>query len=946
MAAIMSPTVESVLNEELRQVETSRKLRLGQNEQRPAANRSLIGLAFSGGGIRSATFNLGILQALAHHRLLRAFDYISTVSGGGYIGGWLMGWMHHQGIGIQDVEERLSAQPKAPNEASDPPEVHFLRDYSNYLTPRKGVLGGDFWAFAAGYLRNTILNQIILVLGLLSLLLLPRAFVYVLNLLEDLENAWNGKFPDALQGYMTSQYFALGLGLVLALGAVIFIGLNLVTVDPRRERRDCWFTQQGAVQGLIVAPLLLAAALFTYGLGQFLKDWHIVDQPLYRAPLLGFALYFGVWALALAVRGIVRVMVKSAGNGGPKASLILATAAITGLIAGYLFIPFSQVLIPGSGPPVSKWAAMTAGTPLMVGMMLLAGVVHIGLIGRGMTDAHREWWGRLGGWLTIYVLCWLFLFGVAVYFPAGLAKLLDWEGARHPNRPLTLAGVLLWIGSTTYGVMFGKSEGTFKPILEGPYSKRVRYYLARITPYAFILGLLLGLSLLATLISNWITDAPGRALASPSDFDFHWGVALTCLLFLVAAVILSWRVDVNEFSTHYLYRNRLVRCYLGATVRGRNPQRFTGFSGADNFPLSALQIRVESKEAENTNDAPSAAQIVAESKKPKVSKDARPLPIINTSLNVVRGKELALQTRKGRSFAFTPLYGGFTRQLPGQKNWEAFFGPTKEAGFQRLGYADGITLGTAIAISGAAASPNMGSYSEPSLAFLMTLFDVRLGWWMGNPRRKQWRYGSPAIGFAWLLRELLGAATDESKYLYLSDGGHFENLAIYELVRRRCKLIVACDASCDPNFDLADLHNAMERCRTDFGVEISLGDVATLKPAGPPGELRSKVHFVRGLVHYPDPEHGDGTIIYIKPTLVEGDPQDVLAYGKTNPHFPHDTTANQWFDEARFENYRALGETAGESAAGQIAQAIRNEIDYVAPVEENGLSLSQRPSPR
>jgi hypothetical protein len=92
----------------------------------------LIGLAFSGGGIRSATFNLGVLQALAGKRLLQAFDYVSTVSGGGYIGGWLMGWMHHQGIGIKEIEERLSTPPKLPVQANDPPEVHFLRDYSNY----------------------------------------------------------------------------------------------------------------------------------------------------------------------------------------------------------------------------------------------------------------------------------------------------------------------------------------------------------------------------------------------------------------------------------------------------------------------------------------------------------------------------------------------------------------------------------------------------------------------------------------------------------------------------------------------------------------------------------------------------------------------------------------------------------------------------------------------
>src|SRR5271170_479622 len=179
-----SVPVDRVLQQEVEQVKTSRNLRLGQNPQRPAAENSLIGLAFSGGGIRSATFNLGILQALAQARLLHAFDYVSTVSGGGYIGGWLMAWMHHRQIGIKEVEDRLSSREYSSANAADPAEVHFLRNYSNYLTPRKGILGADFWAFMATYLRNTILNQIILVLLLLSALMLPRALVYLPNRLE------------------------------------------------------------------------------------------------------------------------------------------------------------------------------------------------------------------------------------------------------------------------------------------------------------------------------------------------------------------------------------------------------------------------------------------------------------------------------------------------------------------------------------------------------------------------------------------------------------------------------------------------------------------------------------------------------------------------------------------------------------------------------------------
>ncbi|MGH9743398.1 MAG: patatin-like phospholipase family protein, partial [Candidatus Acidiferrum sp.] len=129
-----SPSIQQILDYEIQQVETSRDQRLGKGAPRPAAQKSLVGLAFSGGGIRSATFNLGVLQALAKSKLLRTLDYVSTVSGGGYIGGWLMGWMYHQSIGIREIEDRLSTPPKMPEEAGDPPEVHFLRDYSNYLT--------------------------------------------------------------------------------------------------------------------------------------------------------------------------------------------------------------------------------------------------------------------------------------------------------------------------------------------------------------------------------------------------------------------------------------------------------------------------------------------------------------------------------------------------------------------------------------------------------------------------------------------------------------------------------------------------------------------------------------------------------------------------------------------------------------------------------------------
>jgi len=527
---------------------------------------------------------------------------------------------------------------------------------------------------------------------------------------------------------------------------------------------------------------------------------------------------------------------------------------------------------------------------------LVAAVLHIGLMGRGMSDAHREWWGRLGGWLVLYSMCWLFLFGISIYFPYALHKLV----ALAPK--LTVTGGLTWVASTLYGVLFGKSASTQELLPDAPAKEKFLGYLARIAPYVFILGFLLVLSLLAAKIAHAVGRVPGTILRLPHEDAFYtWKIPVVCVAFLLATLLLSWRVDVNEFSIHHLYRNRLVRCYLGASVPRRSAQPFTGFSDADEVPLASLQI---------PNDA-------------EDDVDDRPIPILNTSLNVVRGKELALQTRKARSFAFTPLYAGFTRPVAGSMAGESVYASTRTAAADRINSKFGVRLGTAMAISGAAASPNMGSYSAPDLAFLMTLFDVRLGWWMANPKGKFWRNGSPYLGFYWLLRELLGAANDDSEYVYLSDGGHFENLAIYELVRRRCKVIVACDASCDAAYGCSDLHNAMERCRVDFGVDIEMkaDELGKILPDGQPP--RATAHFAVGVIHYvPGDPASDGVLIYLKPALVKDDAADLLGYAASNKQFPHDTTANQFFDESHFENYRAMGEATGRTARAAIEQAL------------------------
>jgi hypothetical protein len=283
----------------------------------------------------------------------------------------------------------------------------------------------------------------------------------------------------------------------------------------------------------------------------------------------------------------------------------------------------------------------------------------------------------------------------------------------------------------------------------------------------------------------------------------------------------------------------------------------------------------------------------------------------------------------------TPLRCGFDTWIE-QGNLEKNFAHDKKVGnavdiakyayrpTDRYGYThDGFYVGTAVSISGAAASPNMGYHSLPSLAILMTFFNVRMGFWAGNPRNNNtWTNPGPRVGLGQLLCELFGLTNDNARYVYLSDGAHFENLGIYELVKRRCKYIVSVDAGADPNYAFEDLGNAIRKCREDIGVEIEI-DTTPLVPKGEAasgdkssgGPKLSAQHCVFGTIDYrtADPQGEKGVLIYIKASLTGDEPADVLNYQTAHTVFPHESTADQWFSESQFESYRRLGQHAVES---------------------------------
>jgi hypothetical protein len=208
----------------------------------------------------------------------------------------------------------------------------------------------------------------------------------------------------------------------------------------------------------------------------------------------------------------------------------------------------------------------------------------------------------------------------------------------------------------------------------------------------------------------------------------------------------------------------------------------------------------------------------------------------------------------------------------------------------------------------------MGYYSSPAITFLMALFNVRLGWWLGNTGtagRHTYAEPGPVVASGPLLAETFGRTDDESPYVYLSDGGHFENLGLYEMVRRRCRLIIVVDAGADPSFNFTDLGNAIRKIRIDLGIPIDFGDDVPIYRRDS-AELKSATHgqyFDVAKIRYSvkDQCSKDGALIYIKPTFYGREPADVRQYARACAAFPHETTADQFYTESQFESYRALG---------------------------------------
>jgi hypothetical protein len=291
-----------------------------------------------------------------------------------------------------------------------------------------------------------------------------------------------------------------------------------------------------------------------------------------------------------------------------------------------------------------------------------------------------------------------------------------------------------------------------------------------------------------------------------------------------------------------------------------------------------------------------------------------PMHVINMALNLVSGEKLAWQQRMAETFTSSPYHTG-----------TPFLGYRDS---RLYGGREGISVGSAVTISGAAASPNMGYHSSPAMAFLLTLFNVRLGSWLGNPGmagQDVYRAGHPDSNLKPILFEAIGRTNDSYEWVYLSDGGHFENLGLYEMILRRCHYIVLSDGGADPNYAFEDLGNAIRKIRTDLGVPIDIEDTVMIPRSADSLEKEGR-YVATATIRYTaidGQEATDGVLIYLKPGCYKEQhfPRDVYNYALQSPEFPHESTADQFFSESQFESYRALGRHAVNSVCANYPHA-------------------------
>jgi hypothetical protein len=867
----------------------------------------VIGVALSGGGIRSATFCLGVFQALAHHQLISRIDYLSTVSGGGYFGAFLTRLFTRPEIEspadvehLLDTNRAVAAPPptrRAELQEKVPDLIRWLRENGRYLSPNGS---GDTLLGAAVMIRNWAAIHVVL----LSLILL--AFLAAQMLRVGLEA---GTSPS---------------------GGVLARALGWLAP---RDGPGLWWSPYWVVPALLLVLWAIPMAWAYWLTGQWAsKRW-------YERPISGLAAAAAV-ALGILGWGIWRE------PGG---------AALAWLAVGIASVAVVAVTALAWG--AARWRAGTRAETKSAGGVALSPEER-----RGFELEEQR--NRLSTWLknalVVTAACLLF----SVVDSLGQTAYLF----AHQERSHVLAYLGTVLSALAGAAAFARRLATSM----GGRTNGQRLHLpASLVAAAVALSIVGVLLVSVDLLAHGVAwgfrppaagDPPAVGLRGAPDW---WALALVWVVVGVFCLLFGriW-LFVNNSSLHSLYSARLTRAYLGAS----NPLRRNPGDETVTRVLPGDNADAMSYWALPAAGAPDPTQ--------------RPLHLINVTVNeTMDGRsQIQQQDRKGLGLAIGPCalsvgvrhHAVFPthrdlRERPQTVEVFPARPPSAPAGapapYRVFDIAPGrwtggeaLSVGAWVGISGAAFSTGMGSRTSLGLSLLCGFGNVRLGyWWDSAIGRALPRTGSRvlrAIEVAfpvqvYLLSEFLSRfyGTSRARW-FLSDGGHFENMGGYELIRRRLARILLVDAEADPRYTFEGLANLVRKARLDFGAEIAFLAAEELDATVPRShrylfgsleQLRrgrwsqepiddqvtgrgrhsvddpidqtrtSLAHAALARVTYEDEPGRMGWLVYLKPTLIGDESADLAQYHRTHPAFPQETTGDQFFDEAQWESYRRLG---------------------------------------
>ncbi|HMF55886.1 MAG TPA: patatin-like phospholipase family protein, partial [Pyrinomonadaceae bacterium] len=601
-------------------------------------------LCFSGGGIRSATFGLGILQGLARKGLLKRFDFLSTVSGGGYLGSWLSAWIHRKGL--DKVEQRLkNERPPSPLEP-EPDAISHLRTYSNYMSPKVGLLSADTWTLVAIFLRNLILNWLVLIPLILLALMIPRLCIVAIKATPEdrlvklvphagwfrsfwlaphaglpvwLKNPLLWLAPNAPTGGSGAFWIAVILGII----SIAYIYVNRPSLADSKLRDEArpgsvfWnkLKTQGWFLILCMAPLLLLAVLITTYYAWLGRDLGDVTFPNFGNLISNRSvvkLFYGTWVagklgidastpsqpwfvficfgLILNLGGLIFSFPWRRDRSFWRIVSEIVIALSAGGLGGLLtWLIADKIFTNPTASPLWVASYVCFASPTFLILFLLAATVFVGASSRFTSDPDREWLARAGAWIIIASVAWSLISVIVIFGPMLLVYGIK----------TAIASASLGALSGIFTLLLGYSG---KTSVKGKQSSGASDIILMIAAPVFAVFILICLS----LGTSWLIVELGNGVGSTSDLTdpylllaIVYNSPLLLLLILSAAflaigLLASRFVNINKFSLHASYRDRLIRAYLGASriEEEREPNPFTGLDENDNLQMQQLRTQL------------------------------------------------------------------------------------------------------------------------------------------------------------------------------------------------------------------------------------------------------------------------------------------------------------------------------------------------------------------